>query len=412
MMLISSSTVVVLFALLSVYHVSVPSACAAAAASDADRLAELQAKSKSSRGNVIKAPVSSLRSYLEAAPRSYNLVVMFTAGADVCQPCKKVSDQFRITSSDYNSANARSKSSKPTFFMEVILSQSEQAFLSAYRIQAIPIIYHFGAGKSKSYPRPLSDTSPDSFNLPQVGYHANAIKAFVNERTGSKMHVVRGGYEIPFVQTVRQLKPYIIVCGAIAALICGLTGAYKNPMLWFGLVVLVYIFSVGGGHYSWIHNTPLAVVDKSGRMQYIAGGSRSQYVAEGFFVSFTCVCISGLVIAIQELPSYIPNKSGQTAVGSMMFFLTVGAIGALLALYQMVSFLYSFFQKLIPVSFIYKAKIKKLTAPLRCSAPYQIENATIPSIQRNVIDSFRNKKETKIDNQMLRPARSVPRVSD
>lgn len=392
-MLISSSTVVVLFALLAVYHVTFPTGCAAAA-SDADRLAELQAKSKSGRGNVIKAPVSSLRSYLEAAPRSYNLVVMFTADANVCQPCKKVSDQFRIVSSDYNSANARSKSANPTFFLEVILSSSEQAFLSAYRIQAIPIIYQFGAGKSKSYPRPLSDTSPDSFNLAQVGYHANAIKAFVNDRTGSRMHVVRGGYEIPFVQTVRKLKPYIIVCAAIATLICGLTGAYKNPMLWFGLVVLVYIFSVGGGHYSWIHNTPLVVVDKGGRMQYIAGGSRSQYVAEGFFVSFTCVCISGLVIAIQELPSYLPSKSGQTAVGSMMFFLTVGAIGALLTLYQMVSFLFSFFQKLILVCFIYKkTTMKKLTVPLCCSAAYQIENAAIPSVQRNVIGSFRNNRK-------------------
>lgn len=305
--------------------------------SDPERLKELTSIAKSSQSNLISSSVSKFRSYVEVAPRSYNLMVMFSADQKLCKPCAQMRNQVRTVSSDFKGLGSRNSASLPTFFMEVKLSASDQAFLGDYGIQHVPIFYFFPAGKSNSYPKRLDYGSVNSFDLQKLGIHANVLKQFVNDRTGSKFRVVRGGYEIPFVQTVRKLMPYIVTVFGISAIIAIFTGAYKSPMLWFALVVLVYIFSVGGGHYSWIHNTPLAVVDKNGKTQYIAGGSRSQYVAEGFFVSVTCVCISGLVIAIQELPKIIPQKAGQSFIGFTMFCMTGGAIGALLLLYKMVS---------------------------------------------------------------------------
>lgn len=315
--------------------------CATCASpSDQQRLETLSAARKTSRHSLVSLSVSSLRPLIENAPRSYSLIVVFTADQNLCKPCAAMRKQVQGLSEEFSTLPARRTSSKPVFFAEVLLSQNDQQFLAAYGLRHVPILYHFAPGASKSYPTSLSDSSPDNFDIQRNGIGINSMRKFVNDRTGSSLKVVRGGYEVPFVQTVRKLKPYIIILVTIAAAIALITGAYKNPMLWFAIVVMVYIFSVGGGHYSWIHNTPFVVVDNNGRTQYISGGNRSQYVAEGFFVSLTCVCISGLVILIQELPTFIPQKSAQSAVGFSMFLITVCAIGALLSLYQSVSRLF------------------------------------------------------------------------
>lgn len=327
----ASSSLTVAFFFISCFYEYVR-----AASSDSQHLKLLQTKSKSSSTRLAKLSISEFRSVIESAPRSYSLFVLFSAEPSVCQPCSHMRKEFEEVSKGYSSLSSRESAKSPVFFVEVKLSSSDSDFLTAYDIRHVPILYYFSSGKS-SYPKPLADGSPNSFNLAQNGYDANTLKQFVNQRTGAKMHVVRGGYEIPFVQTVRNGLPYISTALGFGAALAVYTGAYKSPMLWFGVVVIVYIFSVGGGHYSWIHNTPLAVVDKNGHFQYIAGGSRSQYVAEGFFVSFTCVCISGLVILIQELPSVLSQKSAQTAVGMAMVLMTICAIFALLLVYQFVS---------------------------------------------------------------------------
>lgn len=304
--------------------------------SDAKRLAQLNALRDSSNNGLISLSIDSFETVIEAAPRSYAVLVMFSAPPALCQPCPAVSAQLAKVATDYSKLSTNRASSKPLFFAEVKLSPSNQEFLAKYSIQHVPILYHFSSGRT-SYPQPLHETSPNYYHMQHMGIGANSIKEFVNQHTGSRLKVVRANYQIPFVQTVRTWMPVILSIVAALAAIAVYTGAYKNPMLWFGLVVLVYIFSVGGGHYSWIHNVPLAVVNKEGKTEYVASGSRSQYVAEGFFVSATCVSISVLVILIQELPSVMPSKAGQTVVGMGLYSMTVFAIVLLLLLYQFVS---------------------------------------------------------------------------
>lgn len=361
-----------------------------AGSSDSERLRMLKKESESTRSKVVVISVKEFRAVVEATPRSYSLFVMFSADPSLCEPCAKMREQFKILSSDYSSLSSRKAAKAPAFFVEVKLSSSDVEFLGTYGIKHVPILHHFASGRT-SYPRQLKEGTSDSFNLQEFGYSANAMKSFVNDRSGSKMQVIRGGYEIPFVQTVRQAMPYIFTVIGLASGVALYTGAYKSPMLWFGLVVLVYIFSVGGGHYSWIHNTPLVVVDKNGSFQYIAGGSRSQYVAEGFFVSFTCVCISGLVIAIQELPSFLSQKSAQSIVGLGMCSMTMCAIGALLAVYQMVSF-HPYLPphpSRIAVTFLFFICLHSNILTSQLVLPHHVtlsstENATISPVQRNV----------------------------
>lgn len=304
------------------------------AASDSSRLAQLESLKRSSSSSVIKLSIDSFEKFIESAPRSYTVMVMFNAEPSMCRPCGPMLTQLEKVAKEYESLPPKRKSPKPLFFADLKISPSDQQFLAKYGIRHVPILYSFRAGTSRMFPTSLGDNSPDSYPLQQVGIAANQIKDFVNARTASRLTLVRGGYQIPFVQPVRQFMPLIILVVGLSALFCVVTGAYKSPMLWFGLVMLVYIFSVGGGHYSWIHNQPLVVVNKDGITEYVADGSRSQYVAEGFFVSATCVSISVLVILIQELPLVVPNKSGQTICGMGMIMMTLVAIVSLLRMYQ------------------------------------------------------------------------------
>lgn len=311
---------------------------AAAAASDAATLESLTRSQASTRDSLLPLSVDQLRPIIETAHPSFALFVVFTADPKICQPCSQVRASVASVSVEYASLTQRKSAKHPVFFVEVKLSSVDTEFLSAYAVRHVPILYHFGTSRSSSFPKALDPQSPNSFNFQELGFGPNIIKQFVNKHTGAKLQIVRGGYSIPFVETVRSVMPIIFIIACSCAGLAVATGAYKNPMLWFALVVLVYIFSVGGGHYSWIHNTPLVVVNKDGHFEYIAGGSRSQYVAEGFFVSVTCVAISGLVILIQKLPSVLPNKTSQSAAGMAMVTMTASAISALLVLYQQVCF--------------------------------------------------------------------------
>ncbi|PXF48881.1 putative dolichyl-diphosphooligosaccharide--protein glycosyltransferase subunit 3 [Gracilariopsis chorda] len=303
------------------------------AGSDSKRLAQLERRRDRSPSGLIPFNIEEFQDVVEAAPRSYSLFVMFSADSSLCQPCASTKRIIGMIAKEYYALPSSKSSSKPVFFAVVNVKTTDQEFLIRYGLRHVPVFYHFGRSKSKTYPKQLDERSADNYPV-QAGLGANTLREFINSRCGSRLRVVRGNYQIPFVETVRMFKPFILFGVLAIAAVVVFTGAYKSPMLWFAVVMLIYIFSVGGGHYSWIHNSPLAVVNQHGVTEYIAGGSRSQYVAEGFFVSATCVSISILVILVQELPSVIPNKHGQTAAGLFFLFLTSVAITFLLTLYH------------------------------------------------------------------------------
>lgn len=303
--------------------------------SDSTRLAQLTNAQKSS--SLIPMSIDMLRSFIEVAPRSYSIMLLLSAPPNICKACGNVEKLFTSISKDYKHLPKSSQASKPLFFVLVRITGSEKEFMTLYDLRHIPVIYFMGASNRKTFPKPLSDSSPDSYPFQNFGGRIDTIKQFINDKSGSRLRVVRGGYQIPFVETVRAFKPLIFTMAGSVAFMVFATGAYNKPMLWFALAMLVYIFSVGGGHYSWINKTPFAVVNEQGETEYLAAGSRSQYAAEGFLVSATCVTISVMVIFIRELPSFIPNKNFQLFVGTGLLSMTSIAISLLLVVFHFVS---------------------------------------------------------------------------
>lgn len=253
----------------------------------------------------------------------------------MCKPCAPMGKELRRVAKAYYSLAKREQATHPVFFAEFKLSLDDRKFLADYAVEHVPIFHYFGPVSRRNFPAPLATYRRDTFPVEEVGYGSNAIKAFVNSKVRSRLHVVRGDYQIPFASTVRSLMPALLaIAGAVAAAAVFM-GWIHSPMFWFALCVLVYMYSVGGGHYAWINNSPFAVVNSNGHTQYVSDGSRNQYAAEGMFVSITCSAISAIVIGINELPRLIPPGGKQATVGFVLIFVVFACTTTLLGLYTL-----------------------------------------------------------------------------
>lgn len=310
-------------------------ACAAVIsfASPRDRLAKLNSVRATKRDGLLILNQQSFRKYVEPSSRPYSLFVLITADPSICPACGKMKADFAAVSGSYYSLPSNLQARHHVFFAELRISTSFRELLSDYGISHVPMLHHFPPGSSKSFPAPLAAAPGASYDMERLGVSKNSFKLFVNAQAGARFPVQRAGYEIPFASRVRSLMPAIATCAGLFAAAAAYSGWMGQPMFWFGVCVLVYMYSLGGGHYTWINDSPFAVVDSQGTTQYVAEGSRNQYVAEGMFVSLACTVISAVLIATNELPRLIPSKGGQTVVGLTMSFLVSIFILMLLGLY-------------------------------------------------------------------------------
>jgi hypothetical protein len=307
---------------------------------DATRVAKLDAVQETKKDKVLALTISSFRRYIEVAPRSYSLIVLFTADQSICKPCAAMRRNFGQVVMDYHSAPRKQQASHRTFFAELKLSVSDQQFLNDYSIQHVPILYHFGRGSRNVYPKALGKDA-DSLNIEEMGSGINAMKSFLNDRLRTRLRVMRTDYKIPFVPYMRSFLPFIGAGALFVVLFALYVGWTNKPFFWFVCCVVVYMYSVGGGHFSWIHDVPFAVVNSDGRTDIVANGSRTQYAAEGMVVAILCSLISTFIILVNELPSQISDTSAQTVTGMLLAFITSALVTALLSLHDVRTFYWS-----------------------------------------------------------------------
>lgn len=316
----------------------------AMASDDSSRLAKLDSVRRTKSDGVLSLSKSTFRKYIESAPRSYSLFVLFTTvDQSLCKPCGPMRREFAKLAQEYYSQSRR-QASRPVFFGELKLAISDQDFLADYRMQHVPVLYFFESGASKAFPAPLALQSPNSFDVQTEGFGVNAMKMFVNKRSGARMKVALADYRISFVATVQKYLPmlaFFLVAFTVISIYCGWN---RHPMFWFGCVLLVYMYSIGGGHFCWINDSPIAVINRESVVEYISPGSRNQFVAEGALVAMTCILMSALIILIYELPTLIPDKASQTAIGLVVAGLTFFSVFSLLSLYTVSTFRFYRFQ--------------------------------------------------------------------
>lgn len=306
---------------------------AISALSDSDRVAKLEDVRRGKRDGLLVLNSDSFRKYIEPPLRSYSVMVLMTADPSICKVCAHMKREFTTLAADYYKLPSRLQARHPVFFAELKLSLQNQELLTDYGIEHVPILHHFGPAKAKQFPGKISGFAQNGYEIEKKGVSVNSLKDFVNGQTGARFSVTRGSYEIPFASSVRSMMPGIVTGVALFAATSAYLGWVQQPMFWFGICVMVYLYSLGGGHYTWINNSAFAVVDANGATRYVAEGSRNQHVAEGMLVSLACTVISAVLIVAIELPHLVRSKGGQTIFGLTLAVLVSICITMLLGLY-------------------------------------------------------------------------------
>merc|ERR1712110_425860 len=121
------------------------------------------------------------REYVTKTPRNYSMIVMFTAlsAQRQCAICKQASDEYHMVANSYRYS---SQYSNKMFFAMVDFDEGPDVFQSM-KLNSAPVFMHFPA---KGKPKKM-----DTMDIQRVGFGADAIAKWINERTEINIRVFR-----------------------------------------------------------------------------------------------------------------------------------------------------------------------------------------------------------------------------
>jgi oligosaccharyltransferase complex subunit gamma len=127
----------------------------------------------SNKKAVLRLNGNKFREYIKAAPRSYSVIVMFTAMAAQrqCMVCRHASDEFTIVANSFRYSQGYSNK---LFFAVVDFDEGSDVF-QMLRLNTAPVFMHFPPkGKPKT---------ADTMDISRIGFSAEAIAKWIAERT-------------------------------------------------------------------------------------------------------------------------------------------------------------------------------------------------------------------------------------
>jgi len=247
---------------------------------EANQLAEKvgQLLDLSNKRSVLRFNGNKFRDYAKSSPRNYSIIVMFTALSTQrqCSICKQASDEYQLVANSYRYSS--NFASNKLFFAMVDFDEGPDVFQSM-KLNSAPVFMHFPAkGKPKKQ---------DSMDLQRVGFGADAIAKWVQERTEMHIRVFRPPN---YTGTVALVMLFALVAGLLYLRRNNLE-FLQNKTAW-GILALFFVFAmISGQMWNHIRGPPLVQKTQSG-VAYIHGSSQGQFVLETYFVSM----LYGLIV--------------------------------------------------------------------------------------------------------------------
>ena len=191
------------------------------------------------------------------------------------------------------------------------------------RFQLTSLPYHaiIPAGKEKSMVLKRGFTSPTVRT-------ADDIAKFMNMRLQFELYVARPLTPVILRTTGMVVSGYFLVFKLLPAF-------YRNPfnpMIAFALSMAVFFLSMSGLVYNLIRTPPFSGHTRDGRVEYVMGGSRAQYVAEGLivaaFIIVSVICHIGINEIIgSRLPPMVSRAGYYTLLA--LYIYAINAIWAM-----------------------------------------------------------------------------------
>lgn len=212
------------------------------------------------------------KEFVKTAPRNYSMIVMFTAMAPArqCVICRHAHDEFQIVANSYRYSQIYSNK---MFFAMVDFDDGSDVFQSL-RLNTAPVFMHFPAkGKVKG---------PDTMDIQRVGFSAESIGKWVQERTDVQIRVFRPPN---YSGTVAVLMLAALVGGFLYLKRNNLEFLY-NKQMWAFIAVIFCFAMVSGQMWNHIRSPPFVHKSQNGGIAYVHGSSQGQLVVETYIVMF------------------------------------------------------------------------------------------------------------------------------
>jgi hypothetical protein len=205
----------------------------------------------------------------------------------------------------------------PVFFVYLDYSEAMAEYFRQFQISGVPFFSFVPASSESSLKVKPGSGDIDSAEALVV----NVVK---------KLHV-------PSFTVQRPILPFVIrtVAAALGMFVFVryvFPVLYKNPfnpMLAFFIAMGVFFLSMAGLVFNLIRSPPYAGAKKSGEVEYIMGGSRSQYVIEGIIIASLMLIIAVAHIAINEIGGKRLSAVAQRVVFYVSFAVYVIAANTL-----------------------------------------------------------------------------------
>lgn len=258
----------------------------------------------SAKRPVLRYNGNKFREYVTKTPRNYSMIVMFTAlsAQSQCAICKQASDEYHMVANSYRYS---SQYSNKMFFAMVDFDEGPDVFQSM-KLNSAPVFMHFPA---KGKPKKM-----DTMDIQRVGFGADAIAKWINERTEINIRVFRPPN---YTGTIAMFILFAVTAVLLYMRRNNLDFLY-NKTAW-GLIALCFVFAmISGQMWNHIRGPPLVHKTQGGQVAYIHGSSQGQFVLETYFV----MILYGLIVLGMVLLTDAAEAKGD--VGKRRLFAIVG----------------------------------------------------------------------------------------
>ena len=132
--------------------------------------------------SVLRLNGNKFRDYVKNSPKNYSMIVMFTALSSQrqCAICKQAYDEYTLVANSHRYSN--NFASNKLFFSMVDFDEGPDVF-QVMKLNSAPVFMHFPA---KGKPKKL-----DTMDLQRVGFGADAIAKWIQERSDVQIRVFR-----------------------------------------------------------------------------------------------------------------------------------------------------------------------------------------------------------------------------
>lgn len=244
----------------------------------------------SSKRSIIKLNPDRFRQFVRTSPRNYSMVVMFTALAPQrqCGICRQANDEFQILANSFRYSQAYSNK---LFFGIVDFDEGSDIF-QMLKISSAPVFMHFPAkGKPKK---------SDTLDIQRVGYVADALARWVNERTDIQIRIFRP----PNYSGTIALAMLFLLIGGLMYLRRNNLDFLYNKTTWAVLAMGLAFAMTSGQMWNHIRGPPFFNKGQNGQVSYIHGGSQGQYIVETYIVFIlNAAVVFGMILLCEAAAS-------------------------------------------------------------------------------------------------------------